>query len=99
MPVSNFKIAHNLSLEETHVRLKKLVESDAVGNPLLSAMKFGFVNDVFKFAGKIKGFDISGEVKVQPNWVEGFVEFPWLAKPFQSVATQKIEAYFVEKLQ
>ena len=84
------EIGHNLSHGEAISRLERLlVAKDAEGS-LLRKIDVTREDEQFSFSGKVRGFNVSGEVVVLDSRVQILVNLPWAARPFRELTDKHI---------
>lgn len=92
------EIEHNLSRGEAVSRLEQLLAAKDAEEPLLAGVDFRREGELFSFAGKIKGFAVSGEIVVVDYGVRILVNLPWAARPFREPANKYILEFFEANL-
>ncbi len=93
-----FEIEHKLTRDQAASKLQRLLEENDDEDALLGGLDVTRQDELFTFSGKIKGFKVSGEMRVLDKGIRIIVILPWAARPFREPANRYIRQYLEANL-
>jgi hypothetical protein len=91
MPKIKLSVPHRLGQDEAKTRISKLI-SDSRGQfgDKVTDLKESWSGNVETFSFRAMGFEIDGQLNVQPAEVGIDVNLPWAAIPFKGMVESEI---------
>ena len=90
-------VPHSVSKDEALKRLSKLVANPKSAKHL-DAVSFERADGGYRFAGKVKGVTVSGDLGVKESVVRVYYKLPFAAQPFRSTVDRYIHDYLKQIL-